>query len=130
MKKVEQNIKENGENDTDLVLMAQIKQSKGDMVDAENLYKKAQKLNPRSYDALMGLADISTMRNNHDLALDLYKRASKIKVEEPIVHKKIGDVYRQLGQGTLAIEAYKIYLEMDPESPYKNNLESYINLMK
>lgn len=130
LKKVEQNIKENGENDTDLVLMAQIKQSKGDMVDAENLYKKAQKLNPRSYDALMGLADISTMRNNHDLALDLYKRASKIKVEEPIVHKKIGDVYRQLGQGTLAIEAYKIYLEMDPESPYKNNLESYINLMK
>lgn len=130
LKKVEQNIKENGENDTDLVLIAQIKQAKGDMVDAENLYKKAQKLNPRSYDALMGLADISTMRNNHDLALDLYKRASKIKMEEPIVHKKIGDVYRQLGQGTLAIEAYKIYLEMDPESPYKNNLEAYINLMK
>lgn len=130
LKKVEQNIKENGENDTDLVLMAQIKQTKGDMIDAENLYKKAQKLNPRSFDALMGLADISTMRNNHDLALDLYKRASKIKAEEAIVHKKIGDVYRQLGQGTLAIEAYKIYLEMDPESPYKNNLESYINLMK
>lgn len=130
LKKVEQNLKENGENDTDLVLIAQIKVAKGEMIDAENLYKKAQKLNPKSFDALVGLADLSTMRNNHDLALDLYKRAMKVKSDEPIVHKKIGDVYRQLGQGTLAIEAYKIYLEMDPESPYKNNLEAYINLMK
>jgi regulator of sirC expression with transglutaminase-like and TPR domain len=54
----------------------------------------------------------------------------KLKSDEPIVHKKIGDVYRQLGQGTLAIEAYKLYLDMEPESPHKNNLEAYINLMK
>src|SRR5690606_23634266 len=110
MKKIEENIKVNGENDADLVLMAQIKNSKAEYVDAENLFKKAQKLNPKSYEAIVGLADISTKRNNHDLALDLYKRALKLKSDEPIVHKKIGDVYRQLGQGTLAIESYKMYL--------------------
>jgi tetratricopeptide (TPR) repeat protein len=130
MKKIQEDIKENGENDNDLVFMAQIHAAKEEFVEAENLYKRAQKLNPRSYDAIVGLADLSTKRNNHDLALDLYKRAMKLKSDEAIVHKKIGDVYRQLGQGTLAIEAYKLYLEMDPESPHKSNLEAYINLMK
>jgi tetratricopeptide (TPR) repeat protein len=130
MKKIDQDIKENGENDADLVFKAQILTEREDFIEAETLYKKAQKLNPRSYDAIVGLADLSTKRNNHDLALDLYKRAMKLKSDEAIVHKKIGDVYRQLGQGTLAIEAYKLYLEMEPESPHKSNLEAYINLMK
>ena len=109
---------------------AQIYDRKGELVEAENYYKRAQKLNPKSYEAIVGLADLSTKRNNHDLALDLYKRAMKLKSDEAIVHKKIGDVYRQLGQGTLAIESYKLYLEMEPESPHKSNLEAYINLMK
>jgi tetratricopeptide (TPR) repeat protein len=130
VKKIERNTKENGENDTDMVLRAQIHVAKEEFIEAENLFKKAQKLNSRSYDAIVGLADLSTKRNNHDLALDLYKRAMKLRSDEPIVHKKIGDVYRQLGQGTLAIEAYKLYLEMDPESSHKRNLESYIQLMQ
>lgn len=130
LKKIQADMKENGENDVDLVFMAQIYQEKEQYVEAENLFKKAQKINPRSYDAIVGLADLSTKRNNHDLALDLYKRAMKLKSDEPLVHKKVGDVYRQLGQGALAIEAYKLYLEMEPESPYRKNLEAYINLMK
>jgi tetratricopeptide (TPR) repeat protein len=130
LKKIEEDIKVNGENDDDLVFMAQIYEGKGKLADSENLYKKAQKVNPRSYGAILGLADLSVMQNNHDMALDLYKRALKLKEDEPIIHKKIGDVYRQLGQGALAIEAYKLYLDMDPESPHKSNLEAYINLMK
>jgi tetratricopeptide (TPR) repeat protein len=130
MKKIQDDMKENGENDADLVFMAQIHTQKEEFVEAENLFKRAQKINPRSYEAIVGLADLSTKRNNHDLALDLYKRAMKLKSDEPSVHKKIGDVYRQLGQGTLAIESYKLYLEMEPEAPEKSNLEAYINLMK
>jgi tetratricopeptide (TPR) repeat protein len=130
MKKIQDDMKENGENDADLVFMAQILTMKEEYVEAENLFKRAQKINPRSYDAIVGLADLSTKRNNHDLALDLYKRAMKLKSDEPVVHRKIGDVYRQLGQGTLAIESYKLYLEMEPEAPEKANLEAYINLMK
>lgn len=127
---VEEGIKANGESDDDLVLKAQVFQARDKFIEAENLYKRAQKINPRSYDAIIGLADLSTKRNNHDLALDLYKRAMKLRQDEPSVHKKIGDVYRQLGQGALAIEAYKMYLDMDPESPHRSNLEAYIKLMK
>lgn len=130
LEEIEKDMKENGESDVSLVFKAQVLQEQGNLVEAENNFKKAQKINPRSYDAIVGMADLSAKRNNHDLALDLYKRAMKLKSDEPVVHKKIGDVYRQLGQGALAIEAYKLYLEMDPESPHKSNLEAYINLMK
>lgn len=128
--KIEEDMKINGEYDDGLVFMAQIFMTKEKFVEAENFFKKAQKINPKSYDAVVGLADLSVMRSNHDFALDLYKRATKLREDEPIIHKKIGDVYRKIGQGTLAIEAYKLYLDMDPESPHKKNLEAYINLMQ
>jgi tetratricopeptide (TPR) repeat protein len=130
LKYVLADLKTNGDNDADLTLMAQIYVEKGDLTEAENLFKKAQKINPKAFDSLMGLADISTKRNNFDLALDLYKKAMNIKGDEPIIHKKIGDVYRLLGQGALAVESYKLYLEMNPEASDKNQIESYINLMQ
>lgn len=129
-KEAENDIKDNGESDTTLVLLGEIYVQKGDLITAENTYKKAQKINPRSYDALMGLAELSTMRNNYDLALDLYKKAMNLKSDEAIVHKKIGDVYRLLGQGTLAIESYRMYLEMNPDASDKAQIDSYIQLMQ
>jgi tetratricopeptide (TPR) repeat protein len=130
LKDVEADLKANGDNDADLTLIAQIYVEKGDLVQAENLFKKSQKINPKAYESLLGLADISTKRNNFDLALDLYKKAMKEKGDEPIIHKKIGDVYRLLGQGSLAVESYRLYLEMNPEAPDKAQVESYINLMQ
>jgi tetratricopeptide (TPR) repeat protein len=127
---VTKDVNSNGENDASLTLMAKIENEKGNLVEAENLYKRSQKLNPKSYESLMGLAEISTKRNNFDLALDLYKRAMKEKSDEPIVHRKIGDVYRLLGQGALAVESYKLYLEMSPEAADRNQVEPYINLMQ
>lgn len=130
MKDVEADLKANGDNDADLTLMAEIFVEKGDLIQAENMYKKSQKINPKNFDALMGLADLSTKRNNFDLALDLYKKAMIEKGDQPIIHKKIGDVYRLLGQGALAVESYKLYLEMNPEAPDKSQIQSYINLMQ
>jgi tetratricopeptide (TPR) repeat protein len=127
---VQKDLKENGDNDASLALLAQIYIEENNIVEAENYFKKAQKLNPKSYEALLGLADISTKRNNYDLALDLYKKAMVQKSDEPIVKKKIGDVYRLLGQGSLAIESYKLYLEMNPEASDKRQIEAYINLMQ
>lgn len=130
MKEVAQDIKDNGETDDSLVFMAQIYEKKGELIEAENYFKRAQKLNPRSYDALVGLADLSTKRNSHDLALDLYKRAMKQRGDDPGIHRKIGNVYRLLGQGALAIESYKLYLEMKPEAQDKKQIEAYIQLMQ
>lgn len=123
-------IKNNGETDISLVLLAEILNKQDKLIEAENTLKKAQKINPRSYEALMGLAEISTKRNNYDLALDLFKKALHEKNDDPIIHKKIGDVYRLLGQGALAMESYKVYLEMNPDASDKAQIEAYINIMK
>ncbi|HXH75067.1 MAG TPA: tetratricopeptide repeat protein [Bacteriovoracaceae bacterium] len=123
-------IKENGESDITLVLMAEIHGKKGELTEAENYYKKAQKMNPKSYDAMVGMADISTKRNNFDIALDLYKRAMDQKSDEAVLHRKVGDVYRLLGQGSLAMESYKMYLEMDPDAADKGTVQNYINMMQ
>ena len=130
LKKIQEDIEVNGDYDDQLVLMAEIYLDQGKLIEAENLLKKAQKINPKSFNAILILADLSFKNNNYDLALDLYRKAMKLRETESILHKKIGDVYRQLGQGTLAIEAYKMYLEMEPESQYRQNLEAYINLMR
>ncbi|MBA2403268.1 MAG: tetratricopeptide repeat protein, partial [Bdellovibrionales bacterium] len=130
LKEVEADLKANGDNDADLTLMAQIYMEKDELVKAENLFKQAQKINPKAFDTLVGLADISTKRNNFDLALDLYKKAMQQKNDEPIIHRKIGDVYRRLAQGALAVESYKMYLEMAPEAADKGQVEAYINLMQ
>lgn len=127
---IQDDIKTNGENDASLVLLAEIYYRQDKILEAENTYKKAQKINPKSYDALMGMADISTKRNNFDLALDLYKKAMKEKGDDPNIHKKIGDVYRLLGQGALAMESYKMYLEMNPDATDKKQIEAYIQLMQ
>lgn len=123
-------IKDNGENDTSLSFLGEMYAHKGDLIEAEKLFKKAQKLNARSYEAIVGLADVSTKRSNFDQALDLYKRALKLRSDDADVYRKTGDVYRLLGQGALAIEAYKMYLEMNPEAKDKAQIESYINLMQ
>jgi tetratricopeptide (TPR) repeat protein len=130
LKEVEADLKANGDNDADLTLMAQIYTEKGDLIKAETLFKQSQKINPKAYDSLVGLADISSKRNNFELALDLYKRAMLEKSDESEIHRKIGDVYRLLGQGVLAVESYKLYLEMNPEASDKSNIEKYINLMQ
>ncbi|MFA7613053.1 MAG: tetratricopeptide repeat protein [Candidatus Caldatribacteriota bacterium] len=130
LEEIKKDIEANGENDSNLALMAEIYVNKGELIEAENLYKRAQKLNPRSYPALVGLADLSTKRANYDLALDLYKRASKLQNDQSILHKKIGDVYRLLGQGSLAIESYKLYLDIEPTAPDRKQIESYIRIME
>lgn len=127
---VQEDLKSNGETDISLTFMGELYAHKGDLTQAENYYKMAQKINPRSFNALVGLAELSTKRNNFDLALDLYKKAMRQKGDEPTLHKKIGDVYRLLGQGTLAIESYKLYLEMNPEAPDRKQIEAYIKLMQ
>ena len=127
---LKEDLKENGETDDALALLGKIYFDKGELVEAENYFKRTQKINPRSYDALIGMAELSFRRNNLDQALDLYRKAQQQKSDDPTIHKKIGDVYRQMGQGALAVEAYKLYLELNPDSPDKPQIDTYIRMMQ
>ncbi len=127
---LKEDLKENGESDDALALLGQIYFNKGELVEAENYYKRTQKINPRSYDALMGMAELSLRRNNLDQALDLFRKAQQQKSDDPTIHKKIGDVYRQMGQGALAVESYKLYLDVNPDALDKAEIETYLRMMQ
>ncbi|MBY0516037.1 MAG: tetratricopeptide repeat protein [Bacteriovoracaceae bacterium] len=129
---VKEDMKMNGEYEEGLNLVGDILFMTDQYVPSEAEYKKALRINTRSYGALRGLADIAFKRGNLDIALDLYKRAvSDLKSsEEPQIHRKLGDVYRLMGQGSLAIESYNVYLKLVPDAPEKSEIEQHIRVME
>jgi tetratricopeptide (TPR) repeat protein len=123
-------MKANPELEETYILLGEIYLEQKKFVEAERYYKEAQKRNSRSVDALLGLAYISSKKNQYEIALDLYKKAQTMAQQKVEIHKYLGDTYRNLGQGKLAIESYKVYLELVPESKYRKEIENYIRLLK
>ena len=112
------------------LLLAEIYQKQEKYLDAEKQYKEAQKINPKNVDMLVGLAYINFMKSQYEIALDLFKKAKRFEPGRAETHKLLGDVYRKIGQSTLAVESYKMFLELSPNSRYKENLQNYINMMQ
>jgi tetratricopeptide (TPR) repeat protein len=112
------------------VLLGDIYMKQNEFVKAENSYKKAYKSNPNSVEALLGMAAISYRKNQLDMTIDLYKKAKSLQPHNPMIHKLLGDSYRQLGQSAMAIESYRTFLELFPESRYKPEIETYINMFR
>lgn len=129
---VREDMKMNGEYEEGLNLVGDILFDAAEFVSAEGEYKKALRLNSRSYGALRGLADVAAKKGQLDIALDLYKRAlTEIKeTQEPSIHRKIGDVLRLTGQGRLAIESYQLYLKLEDTAPDKSQVEEYIRILE
>lgn len=112
------------------ILLGEILKKKEKYNEAEAQYKNAQKINPKNVDVLVGMAYINFMKSQYDIALDLFKKAKRYEPGRAETHKLLGDVYRKLGQSALAIESYEMFLELSPNSRYKQNLQNYINMMK
>jgi len=123
-------IKENGDYEEAFVLKGDISAKQEKYIDAENFYKQAQKMNPKSFGAIMGLANVNFKRGLFDSALDLYSRAVKQEPGKPDIHRQLGETYRFLGQGALAIESYKMYLELYPTAPDKDQIEQNIRILE
>lgn len=112
------------------VMLADILKSKEEYNEAEKQYKKAQKIAPKNVDVLVGLAYINFMKSQYEIALDLFKKAKAFEPGRAETHKLLGDVYRKIGQSALAVESYKLFLELSPNTRYKQNLQNYINMMQ
>ena len=44
--------------------------------------------------------------------------------------RMLGDLYKKLGRTQPAIESYKQYLELSPNSIYKESINNFINKME
>lgn len=112
------------------VLLGEIYVKQEKYNEAEEQYKKAQKINERNVDVLNGLALINFKKSQYEIALDLYKKSKKFEPSLAETYRLLGDVYRKIGQSSLAIEEYEMYLELSPNTRYKENLQNYIRMMK
>lgn len=123
-------VKANPGVDEGYVLLGDIYRQEEDYVEAEKWYKEAQKINAKNPETMVGLAFVSYKKSQFDIAIDLFKKAIKINPADRMAYKLLGDVYRQIGQSSEAIETYKVFLELSPESKYKDQIESYIRTMQ
>jgi tetratricopeptide (TPR) repeat protein len=111
-------------------ILGEIYISKKDYNLAEQEFKTAQKLNNKSIRAMKGLAFVKFKKNLHEPALDLYKKAKKLDPNDSDVYFQLGEVYRQLGMSKDAVESYKTYLELRPDSEYKDKVEKIIRVLE
>jgi len=126
----EREIKENPTVEDGYNLLGDIYIKEKDLIKARKFYLKAMKINPKNIAANMGVAYIAFHRDRYDMALDQYQKVIEIDPSRSDVYRLLGDVYRKLGQSQLAIRNYKQFLEISPNSQYKNSIKTYIRTLE
>ena len=117
-------------NSNKIFLLGNILKTEGDYFKAEDNYKLAQKLLPNSSEAIAGMAYINFKKHQLEAAIDLYNKAIDLDTSNPELRRELADVYRQNGQNIDAMTQYKIYLELEPDSKYKLQIDTYIRQFK
>lgn len=112
------------------ILLGDIYRKEKKYLDAEKEYKRAQKINGENVDMLIGLASVNFRKSQYEIALDLFKKARDLEPSRPGIYKMLGDAYRKTSQSTLAIESYKMFLELSPNTKYKEEIDTYIRMME
>lgn len=123
-------IKANPSVEDGYILLGDIYRKKREFLNAEKQYKKAQKINGENVDMLLGLATVNFKKSQYEIALDLFKKARDNEPSRAEIHKLLGDAYRKTSQSSLAIESYKMFLELSPNSKYKDEINTYIRMME
>lgn len=112
------------------ILLGDIYRKKREFLKAEKEYKKAQKINGENVDMLLGLATVNFKKSQYEIALDLFKKARDNEPSRAEIHKLLGDAFRKTSQSSMAIESYKMFLELSPNTKYKDEINTYIRMME
>ena len=105
------------------VTMAQLRERAGDVTEAESLYQKAIKADPKSLNALMGCAHLEDRRGNLEAATKLYSRAIARHPKEVSCYNDLGLCFHRRGMLNDAAQTLHKAVELQPEGKlYHNNL--------
>lgn len=118
--------KENPNLEMAQVLVGNLYMLQDEVNEADKYFKAAQRINPKSIEALKGIASLKVKKNELPVAIELYNRALKWKPDDASLHLILADLYRQMGQTQDAVRAYKNFLEIEPESLEKSKIEQYL----
>ena len=123
-------IEANPTSELGYILLGDIYRKEEKYIEAEKEYKKAQRIDVKNIDVLLGLAIINFKKNQYEIALDLFNKVKDLDSSRAETYKLLGDVYRKLGQGSMAAKSYKTFLELSPNTKYREQLNNYIRMME
>src|SRR5260370_893482 len=95
----------------------------GERDHAERLYEKMLDADPKSMDAIRGLADLSIQANDFDTALEFHVRLIDLGERSPEVLYNAGLMYEKAGQLDKAVRLYRDALAQQADMP-----EALLNL--
>lgn len=97
-----------------------------DFTESVKFLERAISINGKSTEALMALGWIRYGQNFLEASRELYLRALREDPSIPDIHKQLGFIYRNSGQGRLAAESFNTYLQLMPNAPDRNQIETII----
>lgn len=117
-------------NDSIHLLLAMVKQKQGDYNGAEAILLQAKNLvGPHFDDVRYNLANLYLAMGDHQRAVDLYSQ----QLEGPFasqVRLNRANAYMGLEQYPLAVQDYQQYLNLDPGSSQRSQIEQLIALLQ
>ncbi|MGY3452440.1 sulfotransferase [Bradyrhizobium sp. USDA 4353] len=100
-----------------VVAVAKKLQGRGEIDDAEQIFKLILAGQPTNFDALVGLGMISTTANRLDEAKDYFQRAVAVNDKSAEAHGSIGAVEASWGRYDAAVQHYETALSLSPSHP-------------
>jgi protein O-GlcNAc transferase len=95
----------------------------GQLLQAEQIYRKVIHADPKNADAWHLLGVIGAQVNDHEVAVQYILRAIELNPNATAFHANLGAAYQKLRQFDKAITCYRRALELNP-----NNAEAHNNL--
>jgi Tfp pilus assembly protein PilF/SAM-dependent methyltransferase len=89
---------------------------KNNFKDAENIYQKILKNNPKHFETIFYLGTLYSQLKKYDLAEPLFQKAILINPSFKDTYQNLGFMYQQLGDYQKAKKYYEKLIQIDPEN--------------
>ena len=89
---------------------------KNNFKDAENIYQKILKNNPKHFETIFYLGTLYSQLKKYDLAEPLFQKAILINPSFKDTYQNLGFMYQQLGNYQKAKKYYERLIQIDPQN--------------
>jgi tetratricopeptide (TPR) repeat protein len=94
---------------------------RGELDNAESLWKRVLGVNPENFEALSNLGVLALRKKQYPQATELFQRAIKIRPDQPNPHLNLGETYLRMGLRDQAEPPLRMAVSLAPLNPRGHN---------